>query len=134
MIPRGTWSALEGLLLPSLGPFEQAWIDRERIAESINTEWNGDAMLEIEARAFKLLDLEYLPIMMPPNFSCAENQETSTVFLQTSSTAIMSHLLISLIPRTLTKSLIGPFGADGSVVGEADTPLMTGAPPEKVGS
>lgn len=63
------------LLISSLAPKQQAWINRTDLSEIYSSNWNGEAMLEIESppESLRLLNLNFINNETFFNFSCYES-------------------------------------------------------------
>ena len=73
-------------LTAALAPKGQIWVNRNGLASLAGEEWQGEAMLEVADSAnLKLLNLNFVNSETFFNFSCFENSESGTVYLQTNS-------------------------------------------------
>ena len=70
-------------LLDSLAAKAQTWITRETFASIFGTEWNGEAMLEVNAGddGLRLLNLNFVNNETFFNFSCFEDSDSGRIFL-----------------------------------------------------
>ena len=49
------------LLASNLAPYQQVWVNRDDLADQVGTEWNGEALLEVnQVTGLKLLNLNYI--------------------------------------------------------------------------
>ncbi|MCZ6502484.1 MAG: hypothetical protein O6945_08210 [Gammaproteobacteria bacterium] len=65
-------------LLESLNPHEAVWIDRNKLSNLVNSTWNDEASLVVEANSAKdlrLLNLNFVDNKTYFNFSCYESGE-----------------------------------------------------------
>jgi len=122
------------VLASNLAPYQQAWVNRDNLAEQMGAEWNGEALLEVnKVTGLKLLNLNYITDEQTFfNFSCFEDSTSGRVYLQTTSTSqnvSATHLVnTSDVAQQLTGTL---YGSDGSQVGLANQPLHSGTIPSK---
>ncbi|MDC0068277.1 thrombospondin type 3 repeat-containing protein, partial [Gammaproteobacteria bacterium] len=122
------------VLVSSLAPNQQVWVNRDDLADLVGAEWNGEALLEVnQINGLKLLNLNYITDEQTFfNFSCFEDSNSGRVYLQTTSTSqnvSATHLVnTSDVAQQLTGTL---YGSDGSQVGLANQPLHSGTIPSK---
>ena len=134
-------------LVAKLDPYQQTWINRDKLSNLIGSQWNGEGMLEVNAEpGLKLLNLNFITDESTFfNFSCADKatlfSESSSssdpanigrIYLQTTSTSkniSLTHLVnTSGSAQQYTGTM---YGSDGALVGLADQPLHTGTVPSK---
>ena len=122
------------VLVSSLTPNQQVWVNRDDLADLVGAEWNGEALLEVnQINGLKLLNLNYITDEETFfNFSCFEDSSSGRVYLQTTSTSqnvSATHLVnTSDVAQQLTGTL---YGSDGSQVGLANQPLHSDTIPSK---
>ena len=122
------------VLVSSLAPNQQVWVNRNDLANLVGAEWNGEALLEVnKVTGLKLLNLNYITDEETFfNFSCFEDSTSGGVYLQTTSTSqnvSATHLVnTSDVAQQLTGTL---YGSDGAQVGSANQPLHSGTIPSK---
>ncbi len=73
-------------LLGSLNARQAVWISRDDLATLVGSQWNGTAMLMVEAeKGLKLLNLNFVNEETFFNFSCFESADSGQVYLMTNS-------------------------------------------------
>ena len=116
------------VLLDTLGPKAQVWINRDQFATLLGEQWNGTAMLEVDSVAgLKLLNLNFINSETFFNFSCFEDSTLGSVYLQTTSDSAnvsFTHIVNTAdIAQQFTGTL---YNRDGDQLGVSDIPLHTG--------
>jgi len=71
------------VLASNLAPYQQAWVNRDNLAEQMVVEWNGEALLGVnQVTGLKLLNLNYITDEQTFfNFSCFEDSTSGRVYL-----------------------------------------------------
>ena len=124
--------AAEQVLIESLAPKAQVWINRDDFASLVGAEWQREAILEIDSldhlADLRLLNLNFVNDETFFNFSCFEGSASGRVYLQTTSNSeniSLTHLInTSEAPQRYTGTL---YASDGVQLGQSNEPLHSGA-------
>ena len=118
------------ILLSSLAPNEQVWLNRNQLAEKFGEQWDGIASLEITSTVpdLKLLNLNFVNNETFFNFSCFESSGSAEVYLMTNSKSanVSETHIINTSDQAQTFSATVHNG-DGSQNGGAASALHTGS-------
>jgi len=122
------------VLVSSLGPNQQFWINRNDLANLVGAEWNGEALLEVnKVTGLKLLNLNYITDEKTFfNFSCFEDSTSGRAYLQTTSTSQNISYTHLLNTSDENQQFFGTlYRSDGFQIGERDQPLHFNEVPPK---
>ena len=112
-------------LAESLNAKQAIWVNRDAMANLVDSQWDGTALLDVNAiSGLKLLNLNFVNDETFFNFSCFEDADSNFVYLQTTSTSqnrSITHIVnTSDSPKSYTATL---YNADGQQLGTANQSL-----------
>ncbi|MBT7371425.1 MAG: hypothetical protein HN816_12300, partial [Gammaproteobacteria bacterium] len=111
----------------------QVWINRDNLASLVGSEWNGEAMLEVVGQeGLKLLNLNFVNEETFFNFSCFENSDSATTYLQTTSSSANVSLTHLVNTSDTAQQFSGTlYSGTGERLGSANQFLHEGLIPPK---
>ena len=120
-------------LLDSLKAKGQTWINREGFSQLVGSEWNGEAMLEVDGQSgLKLLNLNFVNNETFFNFSCFQDNDNPWIYLQTNSASNNVSLTHIINTDDTQQQFTGTlYNGSGEQQGIANQPLHSGMIPSR---